>query len=115
MPALIDTGARLTLLTPKAVARVGLPKVNEMSLARAGGITEKLSVHVASIQFPRHRLATIEMVEVVCCELPEQPIECLLGRDVLSRWVFTYDGPAGGWKIEEEDVATWVDPPEDDS
>lgn len=59
MPALIDTGARLTLLTPEAIARVGLPKVNEMQLARAGGITDNVGVHVASMHFPQEKLATI--------------------------------------------------------
>jgi hypothetical protein len=81
-------------------------------LARAGGINENAGIYAASIQFPRDRLATIKVIEVICCELPEQPIQCLLGRDILSRWVFTYDGPKSEWKIEEEDVAAWVDPPD---
>lgn len=111
MPALIDTGARSTLLTPTAVKRLGLTQVDEISLTRAGGITEKVGMYVASIQFPRQRLATIEAIKVVCCELPEQPIQCLIGRDILSRWIFTYMGSTGGWVIEEEDVAAWIEPP----
>ena len=103
MPALIDTGARLTLLTPQAVERVGLRKVNEMQLARAGGITENVGVYVASIQFPRSELAAIEIIEVACCELPEQPMQCLIGRDILSRWLFNYAGPAGHWTINDQD------------
>lgn len=111
MPALIDTGARSTLLTPAAVQRVGLRQVDEISLTRAGGITEKVGVYVASIQFPRQKLATIEAIQVVCCELPEQPIQCLIGRDILSRWTFTYAGPAGNWMLHEDDVAAWIEPP----
>jgi predicted aspartyl protease len=110
MPALIDTGAGRTVLTPEAIARVGLPKVDVTRLARAGGINEDTGVYVAAIQFPRYRLATIEVVKVVCCELPAQPIQCLLGRDILSRWLFTYDGRRGEWTINEEDIAAWVDP-----
>lgn len=67
----------------------------------------RVGVHVASIQFPRHKLATIEVIEVLCCELPEQPIQCLIGRDILSRWLFTYDGRTGEWVIEEDDLAAW--------
>jgi predicted aspartyl protease len=112
MPALVDTGAGRTVITPEAVSRVGLPKIDVTRLARAVGVNEDAGLYAASIQFPRDRLATIEVIEVICCELPEQPIQCLLGRDVLSRWIFTYDGPKSEWKIEEEDVAAWVDPPD---
>ena len=58
------------------------------------------------------KIATIEVIQVLCCELPEQPIQCLLGRDVLSRWLVTYDGTIGEWCIAEDDVAAWVEPPE---
>jgi hypothetical protein len=87
-----------------------LTQVDEISLTRAGGITEQVGMYVASIQFPRHRLATIEAIKVVCCELPEQPIQCLIGRDILSRWTFTYLGSIGSRVIEEEDVAPWIEP-----
>ena len=110
MPALMDTGASRTVLTPAAVARAGLVQVDVTRIARAGGISEDAGVYVASIQFPRYRLATIEVANVICCELPEQPIQCLLGRDILSRWQFTYDGRTGEWTINEEDIAPWVDP-----
>ena len=112
MPALLDTGAGKTIVTPEAVQSVGLQKIDTTRLARAGGVDDNAGVYAASIQFPRDRLATIEIIEVICCELPEQPIQCLLGRDVLARWLFTYNGPKSEWTIEEEDVAPWVEPPE---
>ena len=34
------------------------------------------------------------------------------GRDVLSRWTFTYNGPNGSWQIREEGAGLWVQPPE---
>ena len=44
-------------------------------------------------------------------ELLVHPLfRCLLGRDVLSRWIFTYDGPAGTWQISEASVSSWVEP-----
>jgi predicted aspartyl protease len=112
IPALIDTGASRTVVTPAVVDRVGLRKIDETQLRRVGGINENAEVYVAAIQFPRYKLETIEIIEVVCCELPQQVIQCLLGRDVLSRWIFTYDGRQGNWTITEEIVAAWVEPPE---
>jgi predicted aspartyl protease len=111
MPALIDTGASRTVLTPEAVQRVGLPVVDYTNLSRAGG-KDRVGAHVASIQFPSYKMATIEVIQVLCCELPEQPIQCLIGRDVLSRWFFTYNGTTGEWCIEEEELAAWVEPPD---
>jgi predicted aspartyl protease len=111
MPALIDTGASRTVLTPEAIQRVGLPVVHYTTLSRAGGM-DKAGVYVAAIQFPRYKLASIEVIQVLCCELPEQPIQCLIGRDILSRWLLTYNGRTGEWCIDEEDLAAWVEPPE---
>lgn len=112
MPALLDTGAGRTVLTPLAVTTVGLPQIDTLEVSRAGGFVTA-GVHVAAIQFPRYKLATIEIIEVVACELPAQPIQCLLGRDVLSRWLFTYNGTSGVWSIEEEDIAAWITPPDE--
>ena len=113
MPALVDTGAGRTVVTPEAAERAGLKQIDTTGLARAGGITQNAGVYVAAIQFPQQKLATVEIAKVICCELPEQPIQCLIGRDILSRWLFTYDGRLGEWKIEEEDLAAWVFPPDE--
>lgn len=111
MPALVDTGASRTVLTPEAVQKVGLPVVDYVPLSRAGG-SDRVTAHVASISFSTRKIAPIEVIQVLCCALPEQPIQCLIGRDILSRWLFTYDGRTGRWTIEEEDLAAWVEPPD---
>jgi predicted aspartyl protease len=109
MPGLIDTGASRTILTPEAIKRVGLPVVDYPTISRAGGL-EKVSAHVASIQFPRYKMAPIEAIQVLCCELPEQQVQCLIGRDIISHWLFIYNGVKGEWSIEEEDIAPWIEP-----
>jgi hypothetical protein len=109
--ALIETGAQRTILAPEAVLKVGLSKIDETTLIRVGGVV-KADVYAASLQFPYSGFSTIEVIEVSCCELPHPLFRCLLGRDVLSRWVFTYDGPVGTWQISEGTVTPWVDPPE---
>jgi predicted aspartyl protease len=115
MPALLDTGAGHTVLTPEAIKTVGLRLVDHTKLARAGGVEEGVGVYVACIQFPRYKISTIEVIRVLACELPEQPIQCLIGRDILSRWFFGYNGKNGTWYIDEDQVAAWVEPPEGDS
>ncbi len=109
--ALIDTGASRTVLSPEAVKRVGLSKINEADLMVVG-TTIRAGVYVASLSFPRCGLGTIEVIEVSCCDLPHPLYQCLIGRDVLSRWIFTYDGPLGTWQISEGVVSPWVEPPE---
>jgi predicted aspartyl protease len=111
MPALIDTGAARTVITPEAVQKLGLPVVDYTTLSRIGG-EARFTVHVASIQFPVYKMAPIEVITVACCELPGGLFQCLIGRDILSRWLFTYNGKTGEWCIEEEDLAAWVEPPE---
>lgn len=109
--ALIDTGAQRTILVPEAVRKVGLSKIDETNLIRVGGEV-KADVYAASLQFLHTGFSAIEMIAVPCCELPHPLFRCLLGRDVLSRWIFTYDGPAGTWRISEGTVSSWVKPPE---
>jgi predicted aspartyl protease len=110
MPALIDTGAGRTVLTPQAIQKLDLPLVDYTTVSRAGGM-DKAAVYAASISFPRDGLASIELIQVLCCELPGAIFQCLIGRDVLSRWLFTYGGKAGVWSIEEEERGPWVEPP----
>ena len=58
IPALIDTGAQRTVLTPAAVEKVGLAKIDETQLRGVGGIVPNIGVYVASIQFPNFKFAT---------------------------------------------------------
>lgn len=112
MPALIDTGAQRTVITQETVDKVGLSKINETELRGIGGTVRNVGVYAASIQFPRSNFATIELMEVSCCELAHPLIKCLLGRDVLSRWKLIYEGPPGSWQLHEGQTTEWVEPAE---
>jgi hypothetical protein len=109
--ALLDAGASRTLVTPEVVRRAGLSKINEADIRGVGGV-KRAGVYVASLQFPKCGLSTIEVIEVSCCELSHILYHCLLGRDVLARWILNYDGPVGTWEIREEAGTPWVEPPE---
>jgi hypothetical protein len=109
--ALLDVGAQRTVLTPDAVRMAGLPKISEVSLTSVGG-TLRANTFAASLQFPYGGLKPIEVLEVCCFELPSPLFRCLLGRDVLSRWTLTYNGPIGTWEITERGASSWIEPPE---
>lgn len=113
--ALIDTGANRTVITPRMVKEIGLIQVSEVKLARVGG-AEDYPTYAATIRFPKGKgfrgFAPVELLEIVGCELPHHPVECLLGRDILSRWVFHYDGRMGEWTIEQEDTPVPVIQPD---
>jgi len=108
MPALIDTGASRTVLTPLAIKSLNLPLIDYATLSRAGGV-DRAAVYAASIQFPRYKLTPIDVIQVLCCELPDQPIQCLIGRDILSRWKLAYNGKTGEWSIEDIDFLSVAD------
>lgn len=109
--ALVDTGAQRTVISPEALRKAGLSKINEADVRGVGGII-KAGIYVASLQFPRCGLKPIDVIEVSCCPLPHILYHCLIGRDVLSRWEFCYEGPTGTWQIKEGDGPSWVEPPE---
>lgn len=109
--ALIDTGAQRTILVPEAVQKLELSKIDETTLIRVGGEV-KADVYAASLQFPTTPFGAVEMIAVPCCELPHPLFRCLLGRDVLSRWIFTYDGVSGSWQLKGEGGPAWIEPPE---
>lgn len=109
--ALVDSGAGRTVLTPHAVRMAALTKIGDTTLTTLGGDI-KAGIYAASLRFPRSGLKAIELIQVCCCEIPNPLFHCLLGRDVLSRWVFTYDGGVGTWNIKEKGSGPWVEPPE---
>jgi predicted aspartyl protease len=106
MPALIDLGASRTVVSPAAVERAGLRRIGTTTLARVGGLENNVNVYLAAISFPRSELSTIEFMEIVACDLAYPLVHCLLGRDIVSRWIFTYDGPLGEWEIREDGASS---------
>ena len=89
--ALIDTGAAATVITPDTakllrlrtvgVARIHTPTTVEPVLCRQFYVNFYFSKEFA-----------IEDLLVMEAPLTGQPVQCLVGRDILSRGVFTYSG-----------------------
>jgi predicted aspartyl protease len=98
--ALIDTGAARTVINPELVETCGLRRTGEAQIASAGHVTKRAEF-AGAIQFPDQNLAGFDPISLVACPLPEQDVSCLLGRDVLERWNFVYDGRSGLVEVEE--------------
>lgn len=92
--ALIDTGASMTVISP-AVA-------DELKLVHTG-FQKITSVQDEKVQPVYHGCllfpwgSSIEAVPMVAC--PLKGYDCLIGRDILMHWHFTYNGPDGSITI----------------
>jgi predicted aspartyl protease len=97
---LIDTGASITVINPK-VAESRQLRQTGFTILSAAGSQAKYPEYVASMSFPGSGLRGFDLIRVVACQLPSQPIACLLGRDILRRWLLTYNGKSATVSISE--------------
>jgi len=89
--ALIDTGASLTVVNPQVVTTCKLRHTGFATVASVAKVG-KYPQHAAWIRFPGTKLAGLDGVAVVACEMIKQPYACLIGRDILRNWLLTYSG-----------------------
>jgi len=68
-----------------------------------GGGEVDAPVFGAQITFPGSPLASWPAIEIAAADIHHANIECLLGRDILRRWIVEYDGPSGLLTISEPD------------
>jgi predicted aspartyl protease len=98
--ALIDTGASLTVINPEIVQSCRLSQTGFTKISSAGNMGD-FPTFAAHIEFPSHNLRGFEIIPVVACSLPQQSISCLIGRDILRRWMFTYNGRTGEFVVTD--------------
>jgi len=97
-PALVDSGASLTMLDHEAVDALGVAPAGSVTLGTAGGTTKSVLYPVRlGILYQPNQPPTINIsfARVAAGPLKQQGILCLLGRDVLRHALFVYDGAAG--------------------
>lgn len=89
--ALVDTGAAVSVITQQTAALLGLRSVGAISMHTPTTIDPVLcrQFHVNVYLSPDFAIENIVAIEA---PLTGQSFQCLIGRDVLSRGVFTYDG-----------------------
>lgn len=94
--ALIDTGASLTVINPQIARTCKLLQTDWNRITTVGGMAGSYPAYAAAISFPGSDLPGFDAIRVVACPIIEQPFfSCLIGRDILRKWLLTYNGPTG--------------------
>lgn len=98
---LIDTGASLTVVNPQVAQRCRLSHTGFATIFAAGS-SGQYPEYAAAISFPNHELKGFELIRVVACPIVGQRLfACLIGRDILRKWMLTYDGHSGETTIKD--------------
>ncbi|HLZ43376.1 MAG TPA: hypothetical protein VKQ11_20580 [Candidatus Sulfotelmatobacter sp.] len=98
--ALIDTGAALTVINPQIASTCRLLHTDWSRITAVGGSEGTFPAYAAAISFPKTELPSFDVIRVVACPIIRQPFySCLIGRDILRKWLLTYDGPNGELEI----------------
>jgi len=98
--ALVDTGASLTIINPQIAATCKLKQTGRQKISAVGGEAGEFPEYAAAISFPGNHLPGLDTTRVVACPIIRQPFfSCLIGRDIMRKWLFTYDGRTGEVEI----------------
>jgi hypothetical protein len=98
--ALIDTGAPVTIVSPHIVETCKLRRTGTARIIAVGGEPGEYHEHAAAISFPGTDLPNFDPIRVVACPITPQPyFSCVIGRDILQKWILTYNGPMGEAEI----------------
>lgn len=106
--ALVDTGATLTCIEESILTSLGLNPIGKATTGTANG-PRPCNIYPATLVFPAQGW-TLDLGQVMGVNLagqavpldPPQPIVALLGRNVLERAIFIYNGITGFWTIALE-------------
>lgn len=93
--ALIDTGASLTIINPEIAKTCKLRWTGRATIVAVGGMSGEFPEHAAAISFPGTDLPGFDVVRVVACPIIRRNFSCLIGRDILRKFRFVYDGRSG--------------------
>lgn len=91
LPALVDTGADISVLPEGLPARLGLPVVDRVSVVGVGGLPHPFPVYAAEVALNGYR----KIIRAV--SLGTTP---LIGRDLLNSITVRLDGPGATLEVE---------------
>jgi hypothetical protein len=103
--AMIDTGASGTCVHEPILRQLGINPVAVVQGLTAAGAVQQ-SVYPARLVFLTTgwlldvpNVVGVDLSGQVAQIVPQQPIVALLGRDLLSAWTFSWNGPGGFWTV----------------
>ena len=103
VPALIDTGAKQSCVDLASVGALGLAPVTTVGVRTASTGRSPLSRNVYNLSLAiggTPPMPWMSGLRVIAIDLSWSPERFLLGRDVLARCRFEYDGPADRFTLE---------------
>jgi hypothetical protein len=96
--AMVDTGASKTCVDDGLILGLGVAPINQITVQTPSGSAQQF-LYPARFSFPGTPLPNIDFSSVVGSTLAAQGIVALIGRDVLSRFLLVYNGPAGMFSL----------------
>lgn len=107
MRADLDTGSFSTCIDAQLLSPLGLQPLGRRALSTASTgagllVCDEYKVSL-TIVHPSGNAAlnrTLALVTVTDLPLAQTGIPALIGRDLLDRWVFLYDGPGGRFTLD---------------
>jgi len=98
--ALIDTGASLTIINPEIATTCKLKQTGHQTINAVGGAAGEYPEYAAAISFPGSEIPSLDTTRVVACPIIRQPFfSCLIGRDILQKWLLIYNRRTGEIEI----------------
>ncbi len=94
--AMIDTGATSSVIQEGMAKKLGLSPVGQQPISTPTTEKQMCYVYQVRIVFPNNSIASLLAIEA---PLQNQHIQCLLGRDLLSRSVFVYTGITNSFSL----------------
>jgi len=97
LQALIDTGAKTTLIASESIEQMGLVPSGMSIISTATHQNIECLVYDLDLIFPNgHKISPIQIISV---PLKDENIHCLIGRDILSLALFEYNGKENSFTL----------------
>ncbi len=94
-PALIDTGADVTLVPFNLLQSIGAQYVGDAVFSGITGDRKIADVYLVTLMVGLHRVPAVRVIALA------EDDEVIVGRDILNQLVVTLNGPAGVTEIAE--------------
>lgn len=96
LPAMIDTGASFTVIKQSVGTELGLKPVGVKLMSTANQVNIPCDQYAVRMALPNNVLVGVTATEA---PMPNPEVQALIGRDILSRGVLIYIGPANTFTL----------------